>query len=316
MTRSVCGSIRILARVQVQPRGRAGCPGPRRHGPATRPTTSASAKLERGVGWCRQQHDAVGERHRLDLVVGDVDHGLAEPLVQPLDLGAHLVAQLGIEVGERLVEQEQARGRARWRGRSRRAGAGRPRAGAAGARAAARCRACRRRGDPRVDLGLRRLARAGRRRCSRTRSCRGRARSSGTPWRCRGRAGAWPLTTSPSIAIVAAVGVLEPGDGAQQRALAAARGPDEDAELALGDVEVDAAQRMHPAVALLQAAEVRRAIRLALHRAQRDAAHQVALQVATAMKIGIVPSTAHGGDLGPEVRLAAEIVASPAPGRW
>ena len=53
--------------------------------------------------------DARGERHRLDLVVRDVDGGLAEPLVQLLDLGAHLDAQLGVEVGERLVEQEEHR---------------------------------------------------------------------------------------------------------------------------------------------------------------------------------------------------------------
>ena len=50
--------------------------------------------------------DAVGERQRLDLVVGDVDHGVGEPLVEPLDLDAQLGAQLGVEVGERLVEEE------------------------------------------------------------------------------------------------------------------------------------------------------------------------------------------------------------------
>ena len=55
-------------------------------------------------------HDdhAVAERHRLDLVVGDVDGRGAEPLVQLLQLDAHLHAQLGVEVGERLVEQEHA----------------------------------------------------------------------------------------------------------------------------------------------------------------------------------------------------------------
>ena len=50
--------------------------------------------------------DAVGQRHRLDLVVRHVDHGRAHPLVQLLDLGAHLDAQLCIEVGQRLVEEE------------------------------------------------------------------------------------------------------------------------------------------------------------------------------------------------------------------
>ena len=50
--------------------------------------------------------DAVGERQRLDLVVGDVDHRVLELLVQPLDLDAQLGAQLGVEVRQRLVEQE------------------------------------------------------------------------------------------------------------------------------------------------------------------------------------------------------------------
>ena len=46
------------------------------------------------------------KRHRLDLVVGHVDRGGAHLLVHLLDLGAHLHAQLGVEVGKRLVEQE------------------------------------------------------------------------------------------------------------------------------------------------------------------------------------------------------------------
>jgi hypothetical protein len=50
--------------------------------------------------------DAVGQRHRLDLVVRDVDHRVLELLVQPLDLDAQFGAQLGVEVGQRLVEQE------------------------------------------------------------------------------------------------------------------------------------------------------------------------------------------------------------------
>ena len=50
-------------------------------------------------------HDAVGHGHRLGLVVGDVDEGAAELLVQVLELGAHVDAQLGIEARERLVHQ-------------------------------------------------------------------------------------------------------------------------------------------------------------------------------------------------------------------
>ena len=51
--------------------------------------------------------DPIGERQRLDLVVGDVDHRrLAEPLVQPLQLDTQFGAELGVEIGERLVEEE------------------------------------------------------------------------------------------------------------------------------------------------------------------------------------------------------------------
>ena len=54
-------------------------------------------------------HDLVGHGHGLDLVVGDVDGRGLQPLVQFLDLGAHRDAQLGVEVGKRLVEQKHLR---------------------------------------------------------------------------------------------------------------------------------------------------------------------------------------------------------------
>ena len=58
----------------------------------------------------RLQHDdAVGERHRLDLVVRHVDDRVAELLVELLDLDAHLGAQQRIEIRQRLVEQERLR---------------------------------------------------------------------------------------------------------------------------------------------------------------------------------------------------------------
>ena len=53
--------------------------------------------------------DLVGHGHRLDLVVGDIDGRGLQALVQFLDLGAHGHAQLGVEVGQRLVEQEDLR---------------------------------------------------------------------------------------------------------------------------------------------------------------------------------------------------------------
>ena len=56
-----------------------------------------------------QDRDALAERHRLDLVVGDVDGRHAEPLVQPRELRPHRDAQLGVEVAQRLVHQERLR---------------------------------------------------------------------------------------------------------------------------------------------------------------------------------------------------------------
>ena len=56
-----------------------------------------------------QHHDAVGHGHGLDLIVGDEDHRGLQLLRQRLDFGAHLPAQLCIEIGKRLVEQERLR---------------------------------------------------------------------------------------------------------------------------------------------------------------------------------------------------------------
>ena len=50
--------------------------------------------------------DAVAERHRLDLVVRDVDRRHLELPLQPGDLGPHLDPQLRVEVREGLVHQE------------------------------------------------------------------------------------------------------------------------------------------------------------------------------------------------------------------
>ena len=53
--------------------------------------------------------DAGRQGHRLDLIVRHIDRRLADPLMQLLDLGAHIDAQLRIEIGERLIKQEQFR---------------------------------------------------------------------------------------------------------------------------------------------------------------------------------------------------------------
>ena len=54
-------------------------------------------------------NDAVGHRHRLDLVVRHVDRGCLQPLVQLLDFAAHLHAQLGVEIRQRFVEEKHLR---------------------------------------------------------------------------------------------------------------------------------------------------------------------------------------------------------------
>ena len=56
-----------------------------------------------------QHRDPLAERHRLDLVVRDVDGRHAEPLVQQRELRAHAHPQLGVEVGQRLVHEERLR---------------------------------------------------------------------------------------------------------------------------------------------------------------------------------------------------------------
>ena len=54
-------------------------------------------------------HQHVGERHRLELVVGDVDRGGLQPPLQFADLDPHRDAQLGVEIGQGLVEQKHFR---------------------------------------------------------------------------------------------------------------------------------------------------------------------------------------------------------------
>ena len=72
-----------------------------------------------------QHRDAVRHGQRFGLVVGDVDHGDAQALVEVLDLVLHLLAQLLVERAERLVHQDQL-GLEHARARPRPAAAGRP----------------------------------------------------------------------------------------------------------------------------------------------------------------------------------------------
>ena len=52
-------------------------------------------------------HDAVAHGHGLGLVVGDVHHGDAVLLLNVLDLKAHALAQLCVQIGQRLVQKKQ-----------------------------------------------------------------------------------------------------------------------------------------------------------------------------------------------------------------
>ncbi len=56
-----------------------------------------------------EHDDPLPQRHRFDLIVGHVDHGRAQTAVQLRDLGAHRQPQLRIEIGQRLIEQENLR---------------------------------------------------------------------------------------------------------------------------------------------------------------------------------------------------------------
>ena len=50
--------------------------------------------------------DAVGQRHRLGLVVGDVDHGRAGFAMEGAEHVHHCNAQMGIEIGQRFVQND------------------------------------------------------------------------------------------------------------------------------------------------------------------------------------------------------------------
>ena len=56
-----------------------------------------------------QNSDAVGDGHGLLLIVGDVDGRDADLLLDLLDDGAHLHAELRVQIGQRLVHQQDVR---------------------------------------------------------------------------------------------------------------------------------------------------------------------------------------------------------------
>jgi len=57
----------------------------------------------------RHHRDPGGERQRLGLIVGDVERGDPHVAVEPQELEPHLRPQLGVQVGERLVQEQEPR---------------------------------------------------------------------------------------------------------------------------------------------------------------------------------------------------------------
>ena len=199
--------------------------------------------------------DLVGHGHRLDLVVGDVDGGGLQPLVQVLDLGAHRDAELGVEVRERLVEQEDLRVADD--------GAAHGDALALAAGELARVAAEQRReaedlgggADAGLDLGLRRAL-------QRQREGHvlgdGQVRVERVVLEHHGDvAGLRRQVVDPGAADqdVARGDVLEAGEHAEQGGLATAGGADEDDELTLVDVDRDPVQDLDGAEGLPQVAD-------------------------------------------------------------
>src|SRR2546427_333960 len=74
---------------------------PKRHAPADAYRYRVPAAGE--------QDHAIGHRHRLDLIVRDIDHADAEFALQVANLLPHLLAQLRIEIRQRFVHQAHQR---------------------------------------------------------------------------------------------------------------------------------------------------------------------------------------------------------------
>ena len=186
-----------------------------------------------------QHDDLVGQGHGLDLVVGHVDHGRAQALVQLGDLQAHLDPQLGVEVRQGLVEEEDL-GLAHDRPADRDplALAARELLGLA-AEQRLQVQDPGRGLDPLLDQ--RRVA-AGHLEAEAHVLGHGHVRVEGVGLEDHGHAALRGVDVVDHLAADRdgpGRGLLEPGDHAQQGRLAAARGPDEDAELALVDLQRD-----------------------------------------------------------------------------
>ena len=80
-----------------------------RHEQVRRRVVEAHRRVDLLQDAAAHQRHAVAHRHRLDLVVGDVDGRRLQLVLDARDLRAHLHAQLRVQVGQRLVHQEDLR---------------------------------------------------------------------------------------------------------------------------------------------------------------------------------------------------------------
>ena len=202
-----------------------------------------------------QHHDLVGHGHRFDLVVGDVDRGGLQLLVQRLDLAAHYHAQLGVEVRQRLVEKEHL-GVAH-NGAAHRDPLALPAGELTGAAFEIGLEAEDSGGpiDPLLDLGLRGAAVMQRK----AHVVRDRhVRIERVVLKHHGNVTLLGLEIIDHFVAdhdLAAADGLQLRQHPQQRGLAAARGADEDDELAVGDVDLDAVDHMDRAIGFLHVRE-------------------------------------------------------------
>ncbi len=211
-----------------------------------------------------QQRHPAPQRHRLALVVGDVDRGGAELLLEALQLGPRLHAQLRVEVRERLVHQVD--------GRAAHDGTGERDALALPARELGRppleqrsqLEAVRRLAHAPVEAGGVHPPRPQRKRHvlvdAQVRVERVALEHHRHVALGRGHVVHHALADQDP----ARVRALEPGQHAQQRRLAAARGPEQHQELAGFDLEVDLAQRRVGAEGLGDALEAHFHVRVSL----------------------------------------------------
>ena len=201
-------------------------------------------------------HHAVGQRHGLDLVVGDVDRGGAHLQMHLFDLGAHLHPELGIEVRQRLVEQEHL-------GVAHDGAAhGDALALAAGELLGLAVEQLRDVEDAGrlvhalLDLGL---GKALEPQPERHVLEHGHVRVERVVLEHHGDVAVFGRHVVDHVAAdqdLAVGDVLEPGDHPERRRLAAARWPDQHHELVVGDIEIDAANRFDLVVLLDDPAQV------------------------------------------------------------